>query len=76
MSVRDTYFEQLKLKDFKSDPAQLRAIDSLARCEEEWSEYKHKRSNSFKKLIVHPPVRRCGPRQELPNGLFLFIRPD
>ena len=63
MSVRDTYFEQLKLKDFKSDPAQLRAIDSLARCEEEWSEYKHKRSKTFKKLIVHPPI---------PRGVYMY----
>jgi cell division protein ZapE len=63
MSVRDTYFDQLKVKQFKSDPAQLRAVDSLGRCEQEWSEYKLKRSNSIKKLIAHPPI---------PKGVYMY----
>lgn len=63
MTVRDTYLEQLKLKGFSSDPAQLRAIDSLTRCEQEWGEYRAKRSNAVKKLLVHPPI---------PKGVYMF----
>jgi len=63
MTVRDTYLEQLKLKGFSSDPAQLRAIDSLTRCEQEWSEYRVRRSNAFKKLLIHPPI---------PRGVYMF----
>ncbi len=63
MTVRDTYLEQLKLKGFTSDPAQLRAIDSLTRCEHEWEIYRAKRSNSVKKLLVHPPI---------PRGVYMY----
>ena len=63
MTVRDAYLEQLKLKGFSSDPAQLRAIDSLDRCEQEWSVYRAKRSNAVKKLLVHPPI---------PKGVYMY----
>lgn len=63
MTVGDTYREQLRLKDFKSDPAQLRAIEALSRCEEEWSAYRAKRSNAIKKLIAHPPI---------PKGVYMY----
>jgi len=37
MSVYQNYQKELKARGFKSDPAQLRAIDALERCATEWS---------------------------------------
>ena len=44
MSVRAVYEEELKKRGFQSDPAQLRAIEALERCAQEWSAFKAKRS--------------------------------
>ena len=37
MGVRQIYEAELDKRGYRSDPAQLRAIDSLERCEREWS---------------------------------------
>lgn len=63
MKVRQTYEAELTAKGFSSDPAQLRAIDALDRCAMQWSTYKEKRSNRFKKLINHP---------EIPRGVYMY----
>ena len=63
MSVYQNYQKELKARGFKSDPAQLRAIDALERCATEWSHYKEKRSNSIKKIINHP---------DIPRGVYLY----
>ena len=63
MSVYQNYQKELTTRGFKSDPAQLRAIDALERCATEWSHYKEKRSNSIKKIINHP---------DIPRGVYLF----
>jgi cell division protein ZapE len=63
MSVRENYQKELQERGFQSDPAQLRAIDALERCATEWSAYKEKRSNSFKKLIHHP---------DIPRGVYMY----
>ena len=63
MTVRQAYEAELVAKGFKSDPAQLRAVDALERCAQEWSVYKAKRSNSFKKLINHP---------DIPKGVYMY----
>ena len=63
MSVYQNYQKELKTRGFKSDPAQLRAIDALERCATEWSHYKEKRSNSIKKIINHP---------DIPRGVYLY----
>ena len=63
MSVYQNYQKELKSRGFKSDPAQLRAIDALERCATEWSHYKEKRSNSIKKIINHP---------DIPRGVYLY----
>ena len=63
MSVRAAYEAELATRGYKSDPAQLRAVDALERCALEWSEYKEKRSNSIKKLLNRPPV---------PRGVYLY----
>jgi len=63
MTVHETYLEQLKLRGFQSDQAQLRAVDALTRCEQEWREYRMRRSNALKKLLVHPPI---------PRGVYMY----
>jgi cell division protein ZapE len=63
MSVRAAYEAELATRGYKSDPAQLRAVAALERCALEWSEYKQKRSNAIKKLLVHPPT---------PRGVYLY----
>ena len=63
MSVYQNYQKELEARGFKSDPAQLRAVDALERCATEWSHYKEKRSNSLKKIINHP---------DIPRGVYLY----
>ncbi len=63
MSVRQLYQQTLKERGYQSDPAQLRAIDALERCEREWADYKARRSNAFSKLISRPPI---------PKGVYMF----
>ncbi|GAC1532122.1 MAG: cell division protein ZapE [Ramlibacter sp.] len=58
MSVRAVYDAELQARGYRSDPAQLRAVEALDRCAQEWALYKGKRSNSFKKLINHPDIPR------------------
>jgi cell division protein ZapE len=62
-SVREAYEAELKARGYQSDPAQLRAVAALERCASEWTEYKHKRSNRFKKLINHP---------DIPKGVYMY----
>lgn len=63
MSVRAVYEEELKKRGFQSDPAQLRAIEALERCAQEWAAYKSKRSNPIKKLLSKPAI---------PKGVYMF----
>lgn len=58
MSVRQLYEQTLAERGYASDPAQLRAIDALERCEREWADYKARRSNAVTKLLVRPPIPR------------------
>jgi cell division protein ZapE len=62
-SVRATYEAELSARGYKADPAQLRAVEALERCAQEWAVYKGKRSNTFKKLIHHP---------DIPRGVYMF----
>jgi cell division protein ZapE len=62
MSVRAVYESELKARGYASDPAQLRGVEALERCATEWSRYKEKRSNAFKKLINRP---------EIPRGVYM-----
>ena len=63
MSVLAYYQKELLHRGFGSDPAQLRAVQSLDRCAQQWAIYKEQRGNSFKKLIHHPPI---------PSGVYLY----
>ena len=63
MGVRELYAATLAERGYTSDPAQLRAIDSLERCEREWADYKARRSNALTKLLSRPPI---------PRGVYMY----
>ena len=58
MSVTEAYARLLVERGYTSDPAQLRAVDSLQRCYDEWVAYKVRRSNAVTKLLLRPPIPR------------------
>ena len=62
-SVRAIYEAELVARGYTTDPAQQRAVDALERCATEWSAYKHKRSNRFKKLLNRP---------DIPRGVYMY----
>lgn len=62
-SVRQAYEVELAARGYSSDPAQLRAVDALERCADEWAAYKEQRSNALKKLIHHP---------DIPRGVYMY----
>ena len=63
MTVKQAYLAELAAKGYQSDPAQLRAVDALQRCADEWAQYKARRSNAIKKLINRP---------EIPRGVYMY----
>ena len=63
MGVRALYEQTLAERGYEADPAQLRAIDSLERCETEWANYKARRGNVLTKLIARPPI---------PRGVYMY----
>jgi len=63
MNVTEYYEQELQTRGYQSDAAQLMAVERLQRCFDEWVAYKARRSNAFKKLIVHP---------ELPRGVYMW----
>ncbi|MCE3273084.1 MAG: AFG1-like ATPase family protein [Ramlibacter sp.] len=63
MSVRSVYEAELKSRGYTSDPAQLRAVEALERCSNEWAAYKEQRNGFFKKLINRP---------EIPRGVYMY----
>ena len=52
MNVKQTYEAELAARGYVADPAQLRAVEALERCAQEWTTFKERRSNAFKKLIT------------------------
>jgi cell division protein ZapE len=58
VGVRQLYEAALAGHGFKADPAQLRAVAALERCEREWADYKARRRNAVAKLLVRPPIPR------------------
>ena len=63
MTVKQAYLAELAAKGYQSDPAQLRAVDALQRCADDWASYKTSRSNALKKLINRPDV---------PRGVYMY----
>lgn len=61
--VRAAYDAELAAKGYRSDPAQLLAVEALERCAREWADFKSRRSNALKKLINRPDV---------PRGVYMF----
>jgi cell division protein ZapE len=58
MSVIQVYRTALAERGYESDAAQLLAVAALQRCEDEWADYKARRSNAIAKLIRRPPIPR------------------
>jgi len=63
MNVREFYEHALAQRGYRSDPAQLRAIERLQQAYEDWVAYKAERSNRLKRLIKRPVV---------PRGLYMW----
>ncbi|HXD04490.1 MAG TPA: AFG1/ZapE family ATPase, partial [Burkholderiaceae bacterium] len=61
--VTELYHQTLKERGYQADPAQLRAVAQLQRCQDEWEDYKARRSNAITKLLRHPP---------LPRGVYMY----
>lgn len=56
--VLSFYEHALKVRGFKSDAAQYRAVERLQAMFEEWVAYKHARRNAFLKLVSRPELPR------------------
>jgi cell division protein ZapE len=63
MPVRELYLRTLAERGYTADAAQLGAVDALERCENEWADYKARRSNAVTKLLRRPPI---------PRGVYMF----
>ena len=62
-SVTQLYEQSLAERGYKADEAQLQGIAALQRCQDEWANYKAKRSNALTKMLRYP---------ELPRGVYMF----
>ncbi|MFG6448450.1 cell division protein ZapE [Roseateles sp. BYS180W] len=62
-TVQELYDQSLAERGYQPDPAQLRAITALQRCQDEWVAYKSRRSNAVAKLLVRPPI---------PRGVYMY----
>ncbi len=62
-SVTELYQQTLAERGYTADPAQLRAVAALQRCQDEWAAYKARRTNAVTKLLVRPPI---------PRGVYMF----
>ena len=63
MGVRQAYQRALRERGFLPDPAQLRAVDALERCENEWIAYLARRRTALQRMFVKPPI---------PRGVYMF----
>jgi len=63
MGVRTLYERTLAERGYRADEAQLRAIDALERCENEWLAYLRRRGNALAKMINRPPI---------PRGVYMY----
>jgi len=62
-SVTDLYQQTLAERGYTADPAQLRAVASLQRCQDEWAAYKARRGNALTKMLMRPPI---------PRGVYMY----
>ncbi|MCA0175314.1 MAG: cell division protein ZapE [Proteobacteria bacterium] len=61
--VAELYAQELVARGYQSDPAQLRAVEALSRCEREWQDYLAQRSSALTRLIRRPPI---------PRGVYMY----
>ena len=62
-SVTDLYEQSLAERGYQADEAQRKGIAALQRCQDEWANYKAKRSNALTKMLRYP---------ELPKGVYMY----
>jgi cell division protein ZapE len=62
-SVTELYHQTLAERGYTADPAQLKAVAALQRCQDEWAAYKARRGNALTKMLVRPPI---------PRGVYMF----
>ncbi|MDT7835492.1 cell division protein ZapE [Aquabacterium sp. OR-4] len=62
-NVTELYHHTLAERGYSADPAQLRAVAALQRCQDEWAAYKSRRGNALTKMLVKPPI---------PRGVYMF----
>ncbi len=58
MGVRQLYETTLAERGFVADPSQLHAVAALERCENDWIDYKARRSHALAKLLSRPTIPR------------------
>ena len=58
MAVRALYERTLAERGYRADDAQLRAIDALERCENDWLAYLQRRRGTLAKMLNRPPIPR------------------
>ncbi len=63
ISVTKLYEQSLAERGYKADPAQLKGIAALQRCQDEWAGYKRQRSNALTKMLRYP---------DLPKGVYMY----
>ena len=63
MGVKALYAATLTQRGYSSDPAQLRGVLALERCEADWGAYKVRRGNALRRLWARPVV---------PRGVYLY----
>jgi cell division protein ZapE len=63
MSVRSAYDQELLNRGYQADPAQIRAVEALERCAQEWAAYQESIKSPFRFLKKKP---------ELPRGVYMF----
>jgi cell division protein ZapE len=63
VTVTELYQQLLQERCYQSDPAQLRAVAALQRCQDEWAAYKARRGNAITKALVRPPI---------PRGVYMY----
>jgi cell division protein ZapE len=63
MAVRELYERTLAERGYNADPAQLRAVQALERCENEWHDYIQRRGNALAKIVTRPPI---------PRGVYMY----
>jgi len=63
LTVLGLYHHTLAQRGYAADPSQLEAVERLQRLHDEWSDYKRRRRNALRRLVVRPT---------LPRGVYLW----